>query len=343
MQSEPEFGAPSVIVLSWTAAIAAYPAALMVAVVGQGLGALAGGCQWIGFSFSINRQVWALVNQPVLNFASLPSATGYWLGSLILPVLMAATLIALLPRKRSLLAELVLVQMSWAASVIGIGWLSLVDRNDGHLIRWLDLHDLATAGVWLAPVIASLLGLIPTLRLLALARRRRPDTGRLYRFRLVIFHFAVPVALWAGAAFAVGDTVPLDATIAVSFPLCAATALAWLRYPPPFAHRLKQPSRSGLAVLIAAAAACAIATTVAMRPRPDGMCPGVLWATPQPFNNIRPWIDAVPLRSSHHVPQGSAFRGEEIRQQIVALYLNAGQSATHAVRPGAKITRESTS
>ena len=320
MQSEPEFGAPSVIVLSWTAAIAAYPAALMAAVIGQGVGAVAGGCQWIGFSLSLDRQVWALVNQPVLNFASLPSATGYWLGSLILPVLLAATLIPLLPRKRSLLAELVLIQVTWAASVIGIAWLALVDRNDGHLIRWLGLQDLPADGVWLAPVFASLMGLFPTLRLLALARRRRPDTGRLYRFRLVLVHFAVPAALWAGAAAVVDDPVPLDAMIAISFPLFAAMALAWLRYPAPFAHRLDRPSRSGLTILIATAATCAIATTVATRPRPDGTCPGVLWATPQSFNNIRPWIDAVPIRGNRPSPSDSAARREEIQLKVLALY-----------------------
>ena len=226
MQSEPEFGAPSVIVLSWAAAAAAYPAALMAAVIGQGLGALTGGCHWIGISFSIHRQVWALVNQPVLNFASLPSATGYWLGSLILPSILAATLIPLLPRKRSLLVELVLVQATWAATVTGIAWLSLGDRNDGHLVRWLSLQDLPVEWVWLAAVLAALTGLIPTLRLLALARRRRPDTGRVYRLRLVVVHFVVPAALWAGAGALVGETVPIAAMIAISCPLCAAMALA---------------------------------------------------------------------------------------------------------------------
>ena len=320
MQSEPEFGAPSVIALSWTAAAATYPAALMAAVIGQGIGALAGGCQWIGISLSINRQVWALVNQPVLNFASLPSATGYWLGSLILPTILAASLILLLPRKRSLLAELVLVQVAWAASVIGIAWLSLIDRNDGHLIRWLDLQDLPAVWVWLAPLLASLIGLIPTARLLALARRRRPNTGRLYRLGLVGVHFAVPAVLWAGAAALIGETVPIAATIAISCPLCAAVALAWLRYPPPFAHRLDQPSRSGLSMLIATAAACAIATTLATRPRPDGRCPGVLWATPQSFNNIRPWIDAVPIRRNRHAAPDLEAHEEEIHLEILALY-----------------------
>jgi hypothetical protein len=320
MQSEPEFGAPSVIVLSWTAAAAAYPAALMAAVIGQGIGALAGGCHWIGISLSIHRQVWALVNQPVLNFASLPSATGYWLGSLVLPAILAATLIPLLPRKRSLLVEMVLVQATWAASVIGIAWLSLVDRNDGHLVRWLSLQDLPAEWVWLAPVLAALTGLIPTLRLLALARRRRPDTGRVYRLRLVVVHFVVPAALWAGAGALVGETVPIAAMIAICCPLCAAMALAWLRYPPPFAHRLDQPSRPGLTLLIATAAACAIATTVATRPRPDGRCPGVLWAAPQSFNNIRPWIDAVPIRGDRHAAPGLAAREEEIHPQILTLY-----------------------
>ncbi len=343
MQSEPEIGAPSVIALSWTAATAAFPAVLMAAVFGQGLGALAGGCHWIGFSLTINRQVWALVNQPVLNFASLPSATGYWLGSLVFPVLLATTLIPLLPRKRSLLAELLLVQVAWAASVIGIAWLSLVDRNDGHLIRWLGLHDFPTDWVWLAPVVAALTGLIPTLRLLALARRRRPDTGRRYRCGLVLVHFAIPVALWAGAAAVVGDPVPLDAMIAISIPLCASMVLAWLRYPPAFVHRLSRPSRSGLIMLTAAAAACAVATTISARPHSDGKYPGVLWATPQSFNNIRPWIEPLRLRTDRHAPPGSSTRGEEMQPRILALYCETDHRVAQAAIPGSKTTREATS
>ena len=46
------------------AAVAAFPGALLVAVAGQGIGALLGGCGWIGVSTPVDRQVWALVNQP---------------------------------------------------------------------------------------------------------------------------------------------------------------------------------------------------------------------------------------------------------------------------------------
>jgi len=57
------------------AAVAAFPGALLVAVAGQGIGALLGGCGWIGVSTPLDRQVWALVNQPTLASRG-PWATG---------------------------------------------------------------------------------------------------------------------------------------------------------------------------------------------------------------------------------------------------------------------------
>ncbi|MBD3872686.1 MAG: hypothetical protein IFK91_07200, partial [Acidobacteria bacterium] len=188
MQTEPRINAPSVVAISWTAAIAAFPLALVLAVLGQGLGALVGGCQWIGASLPLDRQVWALVNQPVLNFASLPSAGGYWLGSLMVPLIVAALVIPLFLRSNSMIVEVSVIQLAWGAAVVAVAWLPLLDQGDGHLARWLDLHDLPPTLVWLAPALAAGAGLLPTLRLLELARRRQKDTGRAYRVVLVVFH-----------------------------------------------------------------------------------------------------------------------------------------------------------
>ncbi len=74
MQTEPRATSPLVVAVSWLAASVALPFALIGASLGQGLGALIGGCHWIGVTLPLDRQVWALVNQPVLNFAALPTA-----------------------------------------------------------------------------------------------------------------------------------------------------------------------------------------------------------------------------------------------------------------------------
>lgn len=295
MHTEPEINAPSVIAISWTAAIAAFPLALVVAVLGQGAGAMVGGCHWIGVSLPLDREVWALVNQPVLNFASLPSAGGYWLGSLVVPLMVAAFVIPLLPRAQSLIIEISVVQVAWGAAAVAVAWLPLLEKGDGHLARWLGLHSLSTSWVWLAPVIAAGVGLLPTLRLLELARRRQKDTGRIYRIAAVAIHLVVPVILWVGLVSLIRSSVPLEATLAITAPVCAAILLAWLRYPSPYVRPLERPTISGVVSLVTCVAVAAILVWTTGRPLPNDASAGILWGTPQAYNNIRPWIDPVSI------------------------------------------------
>jgi len=291
MQTEPKINAPSVVAISWTAAIAAFPLALVLAVLGQGLGALVGGCQWIGVSLPLDRQVWALVNQPVLNFASLSTAGGYWLGSLMVPLIVAALVIPLLLRSKSLIVEISVIQLAWGAAVVAVAWLPLLDHGDGHLVRWLDLHDLPPTLVWLAPALAAGAGLLPTLRLLELARRRQKDTGRAFRVTLVVFHLAAPAVVWVGLVSLIRSSVPVEATVAIAVPVCAAIVLAWLRYPAPYVRRLERPTVSSVVALVICAAAAMILVWISGRPLPDDASTGILWGQPQAYNNIRPWID----------------------------------------------------
>ena len=295
MHTEPEINAPSVIAISWTAAIAAFPLALVVAVLGQGAGAMVGGCHWIGVSLPLDREVWALVNQPVLNFASLPSAGGYWLASLVVPLMVAAFVIPLLPRAQSLIIEISVVQVAWGAATVAVAWLPLLEKGDGHLARWLGLHSLSTSWVWLAPVIAAGAGLLPTLRLLELARRRQKDTGRIYRIAAVAIHLVVPVILWVGLVSLIRSSVPLEATLAITAPVCAAILLAWLRYPSPYVRPLERPTISGVVSLVTCAAVAAIFVWTTGRPLPNDASAGILWGAPQAYNNIRPWIDPVSI------------------------------------------------
>ena len=295
MRSDLDLMAPPVLGISWLAAAAALPLALIMAMVGQGLGALVGGCGWIGLSLPIDRQVWALVNQPVLNFASEPVAAGYWLGSLVLPLAIAATLVPLLPRARSLTAELAVVQMAWGAAVVAVAWLPLLDADDGHLVRWLALHGMPVRVTWLVPLLGAGAALLPTLRLLALARRQRQHTGRGFRLLVVAAHLGLPLAIWVGMASAIRGSLPSAAAIAVAIALSASLMLAWFRYPAPFVHPLREPSAGGVLGLALAVIVMAASLWVGGRRLPDEKSAGVLWGQPQAFNNIRQWIEPIPV------------------------------------------------
>jgi hypothetical protein len=295
VETEPEIGAPSVIAVSWLAASAAFPIALLSAAFGQGLGAVVGGCHWFGICVPVDRQPWALVNQPAINFASLPIAGGYWLGSMLIPLLVAITIVPLVPRASSLIAELTVVQTAWAAATVAVAWLPLIDPDDGHLVRFLVLHDLPRISVWIAPAVASAIALLPTLRLLELARRRRRDVGRWYRTLLVAIHLGVPVACWFGVASYIRGAVPVAATIAIATPVVAALSLAWLRFPHPYVRPLSGLTCVGVASLAALSVVSAGVVWTAGHPTADGKRVGVLWGQAFSLNNLRPWIDPVML------------------------------------------------
>lgn len=289
---------PGTIAISWLAAAAAFPLALVAAACGQGFGALAGGCQWIGVALPLDRQVWALVNQPVLNFASLPSAGGYWLGSMLLPLVVAVTIIGFLPRALSLVAEIAIVQIAWAMSTVAVAWLPLLDTDDGHLIRFLALHGQPTYLVWIGPVLAAGAALLPTLRLLELVRRRRSDIGRSSRLLVVAVHLGVPAVLWLGLMSLVRGAVAVLPTIALAVPLVCAVIFAWFRYPTPYVRPLEPPRSAEVGILTVAAVILVAGVWLAGRPLTDGKSAGFLWAQPHSFNNIRAWMEPQSIRSA---------------------------------------------
>jgi len=296
METEPKIGAPAVICVSWAAAGVAFPLALVVAAAGQGLGALAGGCQWIGLSLPLGRQVWALVNQPVINFSSVPSASGYWLGSLILPLIIASGIIPFLPRAHSILAELSVVQTAWGFATVAGAWLPLLEDDDGHVVRWLVLHEWPQTMVWVAPVVASAIALVPTLRLLEMARRRQTSARGIVRAGVVAIHLGMPLVAWVGLAALIRGSLPVAATLGAVLPLAVSLTVAWLRYPAPYVRPLEPATPFGVARILAAATIIAAFVWFAGRPLPEGRSAGILWGTPQAFNNIRPWIDPASAR-----------------------------------------------
>jgi hypothetical protein len=287
--------APRGLLLGGLAAILAFPAALLGATLGQGLGALLGGCGWIGASTPIHRQVWALVNQPALNFASLPRGLGYWLGSLALPLLISYGLVHLLPRGRSLAAELVVLHVAWGSTTVAVAWLPLLDLADGHLHRALELWRLPTELAWIAPALAAPAALPPTIRLLALLRTTRQHTGRWRRLAAVAAHLVLPVGVWVVLASWLRGQAPLSSVIGVLVPTLTCLTVAWHGYPSPFPHRLRE-LRSVDAIRLAVAAAVVVSAVVfAGRPLDGERVAGALWANPKSYNNIRPWITPSPM------------------------------------------------
>jgi hypothetical protein len=291
MEIEAKIWSPTVVCLSWVLAAAAFPAALIVAAIGQGLGAMVGGCEWIGLSLPLGNQVWALVNQPVINFSSLPSASGYWLGSLILPLIVAAGIIPLLPRPHSLLAELSVVQTAWSMALVAGAWLPLIDHDAGHLALWLSFNDGPRALVWAAPVVASFVALAPTIRLLEIARRRQSSARSLSRFGIVAIHLGFPLGTWVALTTVVRGSLPVAATLGASVPLVTSLTVAWMRYPAPYVRPLEPTTPFQFGGVLVAATLIAAFVWFGGRPLPEGRSSGILWGTPQALNNIRSWIE----------------------------------------------------
>jgi hypothetical protein len=277
----------------WLAGVVALTTALLSAVIGQALGAAAGGCTWIGASLPVDRQVWALVNQPVLNFASQPRAIGYWLGSLVVPAVFAVGVIHVIPRARTLASELLAVHVAWGTAVVGLAWLPLLDPVDGHLARWLQLTDLHDELIWLAPLSAVFIAILPTLRLLALARIARPHTGRGLRLAIVLLHFGVPCVWWVAGMTAIRGEPAIVSSLAVLSVLAVAAAVAWFGYPPAFVHKLGEMETASWVRLFGTAAVAILVLWLAGRPIENGKAAGILWGTPGAYNNVRPWIEAT--------------------------------------------------
>lgn len=319
MFSRPNPNSPAAIVASWLAALCGGVLILLVIAGGQGLGAILGGCRWIGATLPIHRQTWALVNQPSLAFSTQGNAIGYWFGGTVACFLVASLWIPLVPRARGLTAELFAVQFSWMASVVGLGWIALLDPWDGHISRYLRLHDASPVLIWLVPMIGAWAALIPTLRLLALARGAQPQLTRGGRLLTVTIHLALPAFAWVTVGLAVVtqfssriqgsliEGVPnLEAlwppVLAATLPTIAALTLAWIAFPRPWVHHLDPVKLKTSVFLLITAVGLLCLQLMIGGPVGADKCRGVLWSHADGRNNLRPWVAPVSILNAATLP-----------------------------------------
>jgi hypothetical protein len=287
---------PAGLLASWTAGLIALPLTLIVAAAGQGFGALAAGGSWIGVSLPWGRQAWALVNQPVLNFASLPSATGYWLGTVAVPLSIALLAMPLSVRVRTLASQLFMVHWAWTCIVIGVLWQPALEPAVSHPIRWLRFRGLAPELWWVVAACAPVVVIPVILRLLAVARITHHHMGRGRRVLVVSAHLLPVPAVWAVVSTAARGTVfPVEAWVLFTIPVALALMVAWIGYPAPLNHPVTSVRGGTIASLVVVAAALWFFVALAGRPLGNDKAAALQWGHSSSFNNIRAWME--PLRA----------------------------------------------
>ncbi len=319
MFSRPNPNSPTAILTGWLAALCGGIIALALIAGGQGLGAILGGCRWIGLTLPLHQQTWALVNQPTLAFSTQGPAVGYWLGGMAACLLVAVLFVPLVPRPQGLTSELIAVQISWMASVLGLGWMALLDPWDGHLSRFLRLHDMSPVAAWLIPALGAWAALIPTLRLLALARGAQPQLSRSGRILTVVIHLVLPAFVWIAAGvfvvFRTGSTFhssPLEGLgsflvlwppiVAAALPSVAALMMAWLAFPSPWVNHLEPVRLKTTTLLLVTATVLVGLQLILGAPSGSGTCRGVLWAHADSRNNLRPWVTPTSILGAAVLP-----------------------------------------
>jgi len=295
VQRWPNPTAPTGLLASWLAAAITLPLSLFVATIGQGIGAVLVRAGWIGLCVPWDRQAWALVNQPVLNFASLPIATGYWLGSWIAPLLVAALAIPLSLRLRTLTSQLVVVQGAWMAAVIGVSWQPALDPHLSHFTRWLQFRNLSPDFRWVTVILAAAVVVPIVLRLIAIARITRHQLSRSRRLALVVLHLLPAPVVWAATTTVIRGGIAVESCIVAGVPFLVVLAVAWVGYPAPLTHPISPVRGWTIARLMTVLVLVWSAFWMAGRPLSEDRAAAVQWGRDGSYNNIRPWME--PLRA----------------------------------------------
>jgi hypothetical protein len=285
-----------VILLSWAAALVAWPLAWLLVAVAQGIGVLAAGGGWIGVALPLGAQPWGLVNEPDVAFAARSAALwGYWLPPLVAPLLVAVGLPLLVSTPGSWLGELVIVQLSLASAILGLGWAPPLGVDDGPIAGLARFWKAEPNVVVVAAAVAAALAIQPALLRLSGHLWAAPGGPKRFRRILVaLVHAALPAVGWAAAVLLVGWALPLRswAITAAAVLAGAVGAALWVPHAPLRPGRdisfLRIAATAVVGLVVALAAAWAGAP-VAGHPR------ALLWGTERTTSNVRPGMVRVRL------------------------------------------------
>lgn len=288
-----------VILLSWAAALVAWPFAWLLVAVAQGIGVLAAGGGWIGVALPLGAQPWGLVNEPDVAFAARTAALwAYWLPPLVVPLLVAVGLPLLVSTSGSWLGEVAIVQLSLASAVLGLGWAPPLGVDDGPIAGLARFWKAEPHVVLVAAAVAAALAIQPALLRLSGHLWAAPGgPKRVRRILVALVHAALPAVGWAAAVLLVGWALPLRSWAITAAAVLAGAVGAALWVP----HAPLRPGRdisflriaaTAVAGLVVALAAAWAGAPVAGHPR------ALLWGTERTTSNVRPGMVRVPLLGS---------------------------------------------
>lgn len=289
-----------IVVLSWAAALLAWPAVWLLLVASQGVGVVLAGGEWIGVALPWGSQPWALVNEPVLEFAITRGALwGYWLAPLLAAALLAFVPPLLVP-SRGWVSELLIFQLSSGAALLGLGWAPPLGVDDGPAAGLARFWGVSPTLVVVASTVVGAIGV--QLALLRLSGHLWALPGGPLRRRRVavwVIHGAVPVVLWIVAVVLSGWPLPR-----LSWPPVAVILVCGLLGSVTFLARAPlrpRPDLGRLATVVVLALGVLAGAAWLWAGAPAGrQGKALLWRSQRETSNVRPGMVEVDLMQRLH-------------------------------------------
>jgi hypothetical protein len=298
---------PRVVVLSWLAALIAWPLVWCAQAAAQGVGVLLAGGEWIGVAVPLGGSPWGLVNEPGVSFAiSRAALFGYWLAPLLASAALALLLAPFMPGSGGWFGELFVLQAAFAGTLLGLGWapaLGVLDGPAAGLARFWGVDQPVTV------VVAAAMGAVATplqvVRLSAPLWHSAHGPLRRRRLAVVVLHLVLPALVWVSAAAATGWELRAEAFLTVACVLVAALVAAslWVPRHPRLARPL--PGWTGLCLVAVLAVVVAGAGLWAGAAQGGGS-KALLWGRETSTSNVRPGMSRIPLTRPHDRPAQQA-------------------------------------
>jgi len=280
--------------LSWGAALVAWPLAWLALACSQGVGTLVAGGVWIGVAVPLGAHPIGLVNEPSVAFAASRAALFlYWLAPPLAALALAALLPSIAPVPAGWLPEVGVFQLATASATLGLGWCAPLGVADGPAAGLERFWSVAPLVFVVASTLAG--AAVVQLSVVRLGGHLWSEPGgplRSRRLLVVVVHSFPPVVGWIAVAVAQGWGLPPSCVLTTGAVLLGALAGGWM-WTPHAPLRLRPVAGWGL-VLAVVAVGCAVAAGCAWAGAPRrGQAAALVWGTPGVTNNIRPAMAVV--------------------------------------------------